>query len=59
VSKGWWVVLSAHPCFIWLNDPFKATDTFTVNEYQKALDKLESRTAFKIVIKPTGSVQLQ
>ncbi|KAJ7249392.1 chaperonin 10-like protein [Mycena rebaudengoi] len=36
-----------------------ATDTFTVNEYQKALDKLESRTAFKIVIKPTGSVQLQ
>ncbi|KAJ7249397.1 chaperonin 10-like protein [Mycena rebaudengoi] len=35
------------------------TDMFTVNEYQEALDKLESKTAFKIVIKPTGSVQLQ
>ncbi|KAE9396458.1 GroES-like protein [Gymnopus androsaceus JB14] len=28
------------------------TDTFTIQEYQQALDKLASRTALKIVVKP-------
>ncbi|KAF7289872.1 Zinc-binding dehydrogenase [Mycena indigotica] len=29
------------------------TDVFTVNDYQKALDKLESKTALKVVVKPS------
>ncbi|KAJ7048497.1 chaperonin 10-like protein [Mycena amicta] len=28
------------------------TDCFSVNDYQKALDKLESKTALKVVVKP-------
>ncbi|KAJ7637174.1 NADP+-dependent D-mannitol dehydrogenase [Roridomyces roridus] len=29
------------------------TDTFSIKDYQKALDKLESKTAVKIVVKPS------
>jgi D-arabinitol dehydrogenase (NADP+) len=32
------------------------TDVFSVQDYQKALDKLESKTALKIVVRPgTGA----
>nr|GAT51151.1 zinc-binding dehydrogenase [Mycena chlorophos] len=31
------------------------TDSYTVDEYQKALDKLDSKTALKIVVKPRAS----
>jgi hypothetical protein len=30
----------------------KVTDVFTIYEYQKALDKMNSRAALKIAVKP-------
>lgn len=44
--------IAHHRLMILELDLLQVTDTFTISEYQAALDKMSSRGALKIAVKP-------